>query len=371
MNRFKTNAIGLLVLPLCLTGAVNAEEIVRDVYAATEANPRYSEGSILPLSDGRLLFAVTEFIGGGSDFSSAHIIARTSADGGRTWEAPRVLQENVGGLNVMSATLRRLEASAGQPAPIALFYLVKQSHSDLDLFVRFSIDEAETFGEPVLISDTPGYHVMNNDRVTQLSNGRLLAPVATTANVGKENHFVSYCFLSDDGGQTWREGKGKVDYAKRGAMEPEVIELKDGRVRMIFRTQLGHIASAVSEDGGDTWGAPASWGVRAPEAPATLRALPGTGDWLLVWNDTFVEGAGHGGKRRPLNTAVSRDEGKTWQHQRVLDNVDTETYAYTSLVFQDGRALLSYYVADDATSRISTRFRSLPIAWFYEEEAAP
>lgn len=367
MRRIMTAAVALFVTA---TGAADPG-IVADVYTATEAHPRYSEGAVLPLNDGRLLFAITEFQGGGSDFSAAHIVGRTSEDGGRTWGPKRVLQENVGERNVMSASLHRMAEGGPHAGEIAFFYLVKHSHSDLDVYARFSTDEAETFGEPILVSDVPGYHVMNNDRVTQLNTGRLLAPVASTADVGSVNHFVSYCFLSDDGGRTWRKGAGEVDYAKRGAMEPEVIEMDDGRVLMTFRTQLGHIGQAISKDGGDTWGEPASWGVRAPEAPATLREIPDTGDWLLVWNDTYVEGAGHGGKRRPLNTAISPDEGKTWHHQRVLDDSEEHTYAYTSLTFHDGRALLSYYVGDDETGRISTRFRSVTVEWFYAAGTQP
>lgn len=343
------------------------EMIVNDIYPATAENPRYSEGSILVLNDGRLLFATTEFVEGGSDFSQANIVARESSDGGRTWGSPRVLQENVGERNVMSATLRYLDEPLRDNTPIGLFYLVKNGFGDLDVYLRKSHDQAQTFGEPILVSDARGYHVMNNDRVTLLSTGRLLAPVASTADVRTENHFVSYCFLSDDGGTTWRASREKVDLPKRGAMEPEVIELEDGRVAMILRTQLGHIAVSYSTDGGETWSGPVSWGVRAPEAPATLRRIPATGDLLLIWNDTFSEGAGHGGKRTPLTAAVSSDEGQTWQHQRNLETRNDETYAYTSLTFHQDRALLSYYVRDEAAGRISSRFRSVPVSWFYGE----
>lgn len=341
------------------------EEIVRDVYRASPENPRYSEGSIITLADGSLLYATTEFIQGGSDFSSARIIARASTDDGRTWSAPRVLQKNVGKRNVMSVTLRRL-AKPAAGAPLGMFYLVKNGYDDLDVYLRISRDESASFGDPILVTDQPGYHVLNNDRVTVLSSGRLLVPVASTADVSKENHFVSHCFLSDDGGVTWRDSRGRVDLAKRGAMEPEVFETLDGRVGMILRTQLGHIAVSYSSDDGDTWSEPTSLGVTAPESPATLRRIPASGDLLLVWNDTYQGGAGHGGRRTPLTAAISADDGKSWSKIRNLESDPDETYAYTSLTFDRHRAVLSYYV--EKGGKISSRFRSIPVRSLYESE---
>ena len=337
----------------------------RDVYPATKQNPRYTEGSIIELNDGTLLFAVSEFAGSGADHATAQIIARSSTDGGRTWGEPRLLQENVGKQNVMSVTLRRLAPAANGPAPIGMFYLVKNGPDSLEVHVRISTDETRTFGEPIRVTDRPGYHVMNNDRVTVLSTGRLLAPIAATESLRK-NHFVSSCCLSDDGGRTWRYGRGQVALPKRGAMEPEVVELLDGRVLMVVRNQLGTISAAWSEDGGDTWSQPGELpDIQAPEAPATLRRIPATGDLLLVWNNTYTPGIGHGGRRTPLAAAISRDDGRTWQNFRNLESRQDEQYAYTSLTFVRDRAVLSYYVADGKTGFHSSRFRSVPVAWFY------
>ncbi len=339
------------------------EDISMLVYPATKKNPRYTEGSILELNDGSLLFAATEFQNSGSDFAKAHIVARRSRDGGRTWGDPRILQKNTGGLNVMSVTLRRLAPPAA-PGSIALFFLRKNAYNDLEMLVRVSTDEAKSFGPPVLITEDDGYHVVNNDRITQLSSGRLLAPAASTADVRKVNHFVSHCYLSDDGGQTWRNGKGNVDAPKRGAMEPEVVELNDGRVLMIVRTQLGYIGKSYSTDQGDTWSKMKSLGVKAPEAPATLRRIPSTGDLLLIWNNTYTAGAGHGGRRTPLTAAISSDEGQTWH---VVDNLETDpkrTYAYTSLAFVRNRAVMSYWVSSPGSGDLSCRFRSVPVSFF-------
>jgi hypothetical protein len=339
------------------------EAWTRDVFAATGGNPRYSEGSVLALRDGSLLYAVTEFRGEEDDFAPARIVSRRSADGGRTWGEARVLQENVGRRNVMSASLARFRTAGA--SGIGLFYLVKDGPDALRVWMRLSTDEAESFGAPVLVTRGEGYHVMNNDRVVQLLDGRLLCPVAWTRDVSRENHFASLCHLSDDGGLSWRPGRCSADLPQRGAMEPEVVELAGGELLMILRTQLGEIHASRSRDRGDTWSAAEPWGVASPESPATLRRIPATGDLLLVWNPHYRAGAGHGGPRTPLRAAVSTDGGRTWLHARDLESSPDSTYAYTSLTFFGPRALLSYYVRDETSGRISSRFRSVAVGWFY------
>jgi sialidase-1 len=347
------------------------DDLSRDVYVANQEHPRYSEGSVARLADGSLLYATTEFAGSASDFAAAQIVARISSDGGQTWGQQRVLQENVGRNNVMSASLARLRPLEPTGAPLGLFFAQKNGPADLQVYLRTSTDEGRSFGAPSLVSTTgsaaaEGYHVINNDRVVLLSTGRLVCPVAWSADVQQSNHFVSFCYLSDDAGRTWRRGRGQVDLPKRGAMEPGVLELADGQLLMIIRTQLGYIAASRSADGGETWSEPKSWGVTSPESPATVKRLPATGDLLLVWNDAYSAGQGHGGKRTPLVAAISSDEGATWRHRKPLEDRTDQTYAYTSLLTVEDRVLLTYYVRDEQNGRISSRFRSLPLAWFYK-----
>lgn len=360
-----TEPSGTLGLPV----AVAREDISRDVYPATAANPRYSEGSIAVLKDGSLVYATTEFVGGGADHAAARIVARVSRDGGRTWSDARVLQENTGKQNVMSVTLRRLSPGT-YDGPLGMFYLIKNGSDDLKVWQRISTDEARSFGDPILVTNGPGYHVMNNDRVSLLSSGRLICPISWTDDVFKagRGHFISRCYFSDDGGQTWRRSSDQVDQPKRGAMEPEVVELEDGKLLMIVRTQLGRIATSASTDGGDHWSAAGELPLQSPESPATIRRVPTTGDLLLIWNNVYAAGASHGGKRTPLTAAISSDGGRSWQHVRNLEEDANQAYAYTSITFHRDRALLSYYVADSTTGRISSRFRSLPVSWFYESQ---
>jgi sialidase-1 len=258
---------------------------------------------------------------------------------------------------------------------VLFFFLRKNSTKDLKVFVRRSTDDARTWGEPVPVTGDEGYHVMNNARVIQLRSGRLLAPVASTAQVWTKNDaFRTSVYLSDDDGRTWRRSRTAVTAPKRGAMEPGLVQLRDGRVLQIIRTQTGFIWRAFSHDGGDTWSEAEPWNIESPESPATLATVPGSGDWLLVWNpvvawgnpEKTVLGANHGGLRTPLAAMVSRDEGATWSRRRDLETNPKSTYAYPSITFHGDRALLTYYDFPVGGKLLSLKFRSVPVAWFGE-----
>ncbi len=105
---------------------------------------------------------------------------------------------------------------------------------------------------------------------------------------------------------------------------------------MWLRTSTGKIHASYSRDAGATWSDPVPLSVTAPVAPASIKRIPATGDLLLVWNHSPSE-------RVPLTTAVSSDEGQTWQHVRNLEDDARYTYAYTSINFVGDRALFTYY----------------------------
>jgi len=339
------------------------------VFRETQEHPRYTEGSIVEVKPGELLHATTEFSETSSDFAKAHIIARTSFDGGQTWGPVRELQPNIGKLNVLGTTLRWLPHAVGEPRRLGMLYSVTHSYQSIQNFLKVSTDCGQTFGDSILTTPHPGYNIIVSDRMTRLKSGRILLPCSFTTDIDKVNHMVCFSYFSDDGGRTWQKGTGEVDLPKRGAMEPDVVELCDGRLLMIMRNQLGTISTSYSSDAGDTWSAPKSLAnIKAPESPATIRVIPATGDLLLVWNDAYVPDADHGGPRTPLTAAISTDNGETWRYKRNLEADSSRTHAYTSLIFVRDRAVLSYWDEDRKTARYSSRFRSLPISWFYTGE---
>ena len=357
-------AFFLLASFLFLNSAATAQQTVsafENVIAqASDESPRNSEGDLVILKDGSILAAWSEFYGGNRDDSAGRISAKISKDGGKTWGERWTMVENTGGENVMSASFLRLK-STGE---LLLFYLEKNSKTDLRPLVRRSSDEGKTWSEPVTIIRDEGYWVMNNARVVQLSSGRIVCPVAMTEKVFEKGHrFRTLCFFSDDEGNTWRRGVGGAVAPKRGAMEPGLIGKADGTVLQTIRTQTGKQWFSESKNGGDTWSEAAPWTVVSPEAPATLAKMPGDRGWLIICNPTLDPKNSHGGKRTPLAAMTSLDEGKTWSAPKLIETDPAMTYSYISVDFHENRALLTYYVAN-SKNRLSWKFKSLPLDWF-------
>ena len=252
-------------------------------------NPRNSEGAFLPLRDGRILFAYSRYYGDSSnDNAPADIAARYSSDNGRTWTTnDEIIVRNEGGLNVMSVSLLRL-----QSGEIALFYLRKNSTTDCRPVLRRSFDEGRTWGEPTdCITDEVGYYCLNNDRVIQLKDGRLLFALAlhTWTNGSFDHAGKALVYISDDNGVTWRRGTPVPDVRssdgrRYAAQEPGVVELKDGRILMWIRTNGGCQYMCHSADRGETWSEPKPSALVSPLSPASIKRLP-TGDLLALWND--------------------------------------------------------------------------------------
>lgn len=308
-----------------------------------ENNPRNSEGDFVTLKDGRILFVYSHYTGGSSDdHAPAYLAGRYSGDGGKTWTADdKLIVEREGGMNVMSVSLLRLKNGK-----IALFYVRKNSETDCIPMIRISSDEAKTWSEPVAcIQDKQGYFVLNNNRVIQLKSGRLLLAVARhrTKDTPWSNKGALFTYYSDDNGATWKPGQGVPDETKIVTQEPGLIELKDGRVMMFIRTDSGFQMLSYSGDQGVTWSPIETSNIHSPVSPASIARIPSTGDLLMVWNNNKVKEEGwHGGKRTPLTIAVSKDEGKTWEHIRDIQTDPDGWYCYTAIHFTKKDVLLGH-----------------------------
>jgi Neuraminidase (sialidase) len=316
-------------------------------------NPRNSEGDFVTLKTGRILFIYTHFTNGSGDDSKAYLASRYSDDGGRTWsDHDEIVVKRKNDDNVMSVSLLRLKN--GQ---IALFYVRKNSRADCIPVMRISADEAKTWGQPVpCITDRQGYFVLNNNRVIQLPNGRMLMPVAQHNWPGGRFTWTArlYAYYSDDEGKTWHSSDQVPNPDSVITQEPGIVVLKDGRLLMYIRTNAHVQYYAYSSDRGQHWTAARPSTISSPLAPASMAKMPDQNGLLLAWNDN-----GKTAKRTPLNTAISTDMGKTWLRERVVASDPNVNYCYSAIHFVGKYVLLGYAVTHPQGITIVVRRISL------------
>jgi len=364
----------------------------------SRANPRNSEGAMVTLKDGRILFAYTRYSGGNADHSEADIMARFSADGGRTWTArDRLIRSRGRHVNLMSVSLLRLADDR-----LAMLYLQKDVIGGQPFCMpqwTTSADEGETWSRPVSMANAPSRYIVNNDRVIQLSTGRIVAPAAVhrlrnpprvdgqnpRRQVFAQPALITF-FLSDDGGRTWCESEQNFYLSfpsGLGLQEPGVLEKRNGRLwcwcragRYQQEDKFSHQWESFSDDHGEHWTAPRASKVfiSSPGAsPMSVRRHPLTGQLLAVWNDRsnrFGQSTPRASSwwRTPLVTAVSDNDGKTWRAFRRIEASLDHGFCYTSIHFvaEDDAVLLSYCSGGKGgAGRVLDRLRVRRLKWKY------
>jgi hypothetical protein len=309
----------------------------------SENNPRNSEGDFITLKDGRLLFIYSHFTAGAGDHAQAFLASRLSKDGGKTWsQRDEVVIENEGGFNIMSVSLLRL-----QDGRIALFYGRKNSLTDCIPLMRISTDEAKTWSDPVECIAETAYYVLNNDRAIQLKNGRIILPVALHQEPEQKwsNQGRIMCYYSDDIGKSWNRGEQAPNPEGVIVQEPGVVELEDGSVYMFCRADAGTQYICTSNDDGMSWSPLKSSNIKSPLSPASIERIPATGDLLMLWNNNYKP-LSDGDRRTPFNMAISRDDGKSWEKTKQVENDPNGWYCYTAIHFEDDYVVLGHCAGD-------------------------
>ena len=341
----------------------------------TSGHPRNDHQLIFPMTDGRLMLVWCEYYADSpslvtyvpyshrriGDNMPCRISAKISADVGRSWSDTFTLQDNIGKMNVKHPNLLRLPSNE-----ILFTYTVRNSVSDLRIYMKRSTDECETWSDSRQISSLSGMNFTNCDHILQLRSGRILLPAHHGVFHGRGDHYQALCYYSDDDGQTWKPSEVRMDLPKRGAEEPSIVELQDGSLLAVIRNSLGAVYKSHSDDSGESWAPPESTGLAAPASPPLLKQIPTTGDLLLIWNHNADLGHPHQGDRNPLTAAISKDEGKTWENIKDIENHLGYDSAYAAVTFVDNEALVTYYTRSAATYGESVKLKIFSIDWFYQ-----
>lgn len=174
--------------------------------------------------------------------------------------------------------------------------------------------------------------IMNKPPVWIRNGKRVISGAHRTDRSG------AYVYYSDDDGCTWKASsqvtvplhqQGGFHQGVRwnhGAVEPTVVELRDGRLWMLMRTSQDRHYQAFSDDGGETWSEATPSPFYGTITMPTLYRMA-DGRLLFFWCNTtpLPERSGTNGvwedvftNRDALHAAISEDDGRTWQGFREL-----------------------------------------------------
>jgi hypothetical protein len=280
-----------------------------------------------PLPDGRLI-AIVEH--GGAKGPAPE--ALYTSNGGRTWSAPEklfALTQDTGNWGLHNVLV-------DHEGELHLFYQTDAKTAGKGLYkMRFDIyhvgskNGRKFWKAPVLVRKGYNGSMLS---VIQLKSGRIILPVSyltprVWSNRGKGfdaftdmGRFSSGVYYSDDSGDSWKQSdiELKVPASQIGAdgiIEPIALELKDGRVWLLLRTQLGRFFESISHDG-SIWTKPAPTAILSSDSPPSLTRLK-NGEIVMLWNNCLRFAYAEGG-RHVLHAAISDDEGRTWRGYREV-----------------------------------------------------
>ena len=185
----------------------------------------------------------------------------------------------------------------------------------LPTYVCRSLDGGKTWETPVKIN-TPWCGCIHS--MIETRGGRIV--LAAQEVIPAWRH-ASRTFVSDDKGKTWRKrdildiGIGHHDHA--GSIEGTLVELADGAIYQLLRTETGYLYEATSTDGGLTWENFRKSNIRSVTCCAQLNRLA-DGRISLLWNHPVRYRPVDRHSREELSIAFSADECRTWSSPVVI-----------------------------------------------------
>jgi len=306
-----------------------------------------------------------------SDWGEIEIHLRRSTDGGKTWADSQHIAHHGARLegNPRKAEGGEKEQTVNNPVAIVdretgaveMLYCINYARC----FSMRSTDDGVTWSTPVeitasfepfrkhydwkVIATGPGHGI-------QMKSGRLVVPIwLAYGKEGDHKPSAAATIFSDDHGKTWKAGD--LCLPNEGELgnpnETMITELSDGRVMLISRSVSAASRKIVttSADGATGWSKPVFheqlWEpicmasiVAHPSKPGTLLfSCPHT---LGLDKEGKPVPAGRG-KRENLCIKLSRDYGKTWPVNKVLDPGKA---AYSDLAVLPDGTVLCLYEAD-------------------------
>lgn len=312
-----------------------------------------NESSLLRLADGSLeIYSVTKP-------ASDSVTVQRSRDGGLTWSEPQTAFPLPGRAYY---ALQVLAASDG--ARHAVVHVLGEGPGGYrgrlyEVYHAKLAAGATAWSAPQRV--VPGYVGAIRGFISLARSGRLVLAVGRAVPAREQppksgpDHgwHDTFVYFSDDRGTTWRQSPDVLslelktpNVTRYGAVEPVLLELRDGRVWMLVRDRQGRLWQSFSATG-ERWSPLERSDFISSDSPAGLLRLR-DGKIVLVtnacqnWSDPRSYAIGG---REVLHAAISADEGKTWRGFR-------EIFHETNVVSGGDRGTAYPTLAENAEGKI-------------------
>lgn len=343
----------LCFLLVCSCGV--AEESSLELFPASDSTYScYRIPALVTLKSDVLVAFAEGRRGSCSDFGHVDILMRRSTDKGKTWAASKIV-----------ASYGDLQA--GNPVPVEdtmdrrfskgrlfLFYntgtgpesAVRVGKAMREQWYIASKDGGETWSKPVNITDetaelsAPPYRnpadwrflAMGPGHGLQTSTGRIFIPGNHSSGDPKPDasDYCAYGFYTDDHGKSFHRTK---DTGYPGSNESSAAELSNGWIMMNSRDQSGKTRArivSISKNNGSSFDTVSvDTTLVDPVVEGSLLSATIDGRHYL-----FFSNPANAHTRSQLTLRVSTDDGKTWEHSRLITD-GRAAYSDLSLIDKD------------------------------------
>lgn len=345
----------LLILFLCSNILVAQEKewhngILTDEFISQDMPvPSVHASTIAETSSG----LVAAFFGGQHE-GNADVSIYVSRHNGNGWESPQKIVEGLVDGSERKACYNPV-LFYYPDGELILFYKIGKNVQDWSGYLIRSLDDGNTWSKPEALPEGFLGPIKNKPILI----GDKLICSSSTENDGWQVHFE----ITEDKGKTWRK-TAKINSKPLNIIQPSILQLKDGRLQIICRSQNEYLISAFSSDRGETWSDAIALSVPNNNSGTDAVTLQ-DGRHLLVYNHVKAKQSAYVDKARtPLNVAIS-DDGITWKASLILEDSCIGEYSYPSVIqSKDGYVHVVYtwrrknikYVKIDPSVLITKRF---------------